>query len=115
MHVFLCSLNQWRQSRDKSVALRISHGITLRMLHHMHISKMALRNQNCRDVVAAIVNRQEPTHDVARIFNVPQSTVFDWLAWFRTEGWDGFNEERVAARANPVGLPAALIAPTEPG
>ena len=57
-----------------------------------------MRNQKRRDVVEAIVNRQEPVHEVVRIFNVPQSSVFDWLAWFRAEGWDGFNEERRSGR-----------------
>ena len=54
----------------------------------MYMSKIDSRNQKRRDVVEAIVNRQEPIHEVARIFNVSQRTVFDWLAWFRAEGWD---------------------------
>lgn len=64
----------------------------------MRMSKIDMRNQKRRDVVAAIVNRQEPIHEVARIFNVPQRTVFDWLAWFRAEGWNGLNEKRRSGR-----------------
>ena len=60
----------------------------------MRMSRMDSRNRKRRDVVEAIVNRQEPIHEVARTFNVPQRTVFDWLAWFRAEGWDGLNEKR---------------------
>ena len=52
----------------------------------MRTRRIDSRNQKRRDVVEAIVNRQEPVHEVARIFNVPQRTVFDWLAWFRPEG-----------------------------
>ena len=44
------------------------------------------------------MNRQEPLHEVARIFNVPQRSVFDWLAWFRAEGWDGLNEKKRSGR-----------------
>jgi len=64
----------------------------------MHMSKIDLRNQKRRDVVEAIVNRKEPIHEVARIFNVPQRTIFDWLAWFRAEGWDGLNEKKRSGR-----------------
>ena len=56
------------------------------------------RNQKRRDVVGAVLNRQKPNHELARIFNVPKRTVFDWLAWFRAEGWDGLNEKRRSGR-----------------
>lgn len=64
----------------------------------MLMSKIEIRNKKRRDVVEAIVNRQEPIHEVARIFNVPQRTVFEWLAWFRAEGWDGLNEKKRSGR-----------------
>ena len=35
---------------------------------------------------------------MARIFNVPQRTIFEWLAWFRAEGWDGLNEKKRSGR-----------------
>ena len=62
------------------------------------MSKIDFRDQKRRDVVEAIGNRQEPVHEGARIFNVPQGTVFDWLAWFRAEGWDGLNEKERSGR-----------------
>jgi transposase len=31
-------------------------------------------------------------HEVARIFNIPQRTVFNWLARYRSGGWDGLKE-----------------------
>lgn len=67
-----------------------------------------MRNQKRRDVVAAIVNRREPIHEVARIFNVPQRTIFDWLAGLVSgRGWDGLNEKQCSAR--PRGLTGAQI------
>lgn len=64
----------------------------------MRMSRIDSRNRKRRDVVEAIVNRQEPVHEAARIFNVPQRTVFDWLAWFRAEGWEGLNEKKRSGR-----------------
>ena len=60
--------------------------------------KIEMRNQKRRDGVGAVVNRQDPIHGVARIFSVPQRTIFDWLAWFRAEGWDGLNEKQRSGR-----------------
>ena len=57
-----------------------------------------MRNQRRRDAVEAIVNRNEPIHVVARVFNVPLRTVFEWLSWFRAEGWDGLNEKKRSGR-----------------
>jgi len=68
------------------------------MLYNMRMSKIEMRNQRRRDVVEAIVNRNEPIHVAARVFNVPQRTVFEWLSWFRAEGWDGLNEKKRSGR-----------------
>ena len=57
-----------------------------------------MRNQRRRDVVEAMVNRNEPIHVVARVFNVPLRTVFEWLSWFRAECWDGLNEKKRSGR-----------------
>ena len=64
----------------------------------MRMSKIGMRNQRRRDVVEAIVNRNEPIHVAARVFNVPQRTVFEWLSCFRAEGWDGLNEKKRSGR-----------------
>jgi transposase len=78
--------------------LPINTCISLRMQYHMCMSRIHMRNHKRRDVVAAIVNRQEPILEVARIFKVPQRAIFDWLAWFRAEGWDGLDEKRRSGR-----------------
>ena len=64
----------------------------------MRVGRIDSRNRKRRDVVKATVNRQESVHKVARIFNVLQRTVFDWLAWFRAEGWEGLNEKKRSGR-----------------
>jgi transposase len=51
-----------------------------------------LRNEKRREVVEAVILRKEPVHIVARIFHIPQRTVFSWLARYRQGGWDGLNE-----------------------
>jgi transposase len=45
-------------------------------------------------VVEAIVIRGEPVHLVARISNVVQWTLFDWLSLYRSGGWDSLKEVR---------------------
>ncbi|NEV65111.1 IS630 family transposase [Thiorhodococcus minor] len=61
-------------------------------------TKIELRNQKRKEVVEAIVIRQEPVHVVARIFNIPQRTVFDWLSLYRSGGWDALKEGRRTGR-----------------
>jgi transposase len=56
------------------------------------MNKIEARNQKRKEVVEAIVVRQEAVHEVARIFNIPQRTVFNWLARYRSGGWDGLKE-----------------------
>ncbi len=56
------------------------------------MNKIEARNKKRKEVVEAIVIRQEAVHEVARIFNIPQRTVFNWLARYRSGGWDGLKE-----------------------
>jgi len=53
-----------------------------------HIMEMAAeqRNQKRKEVVEAIVVRQESTYLVSRIYNVPKRTVFNWPALCRSGG-----------------------------
>ena len=44
------------------------------------MTKSEQRIKKRKEVVEAIVVRQEPVHLVARIYKIPQRTVFDWLA-----------------------------------
>lgn len=45
-----------------------------------------------REVVEAIVVRHEPVVLVARVYNIPRRTMFDWLACYRNGGWDALRE-----------------------
>ena len=36
--------------------------------------------------------RQEPAYLVSRIYNIPQRTLFDWLALYSSGGWDALKE-----------------------
>lgn len=61
-----------------------------------------LRNRKRKDVVSAIIIRQEPVHLVARIYQIPQRTIFDWLSLYRAGGWDALNEGRRSGRPRKV-------------
>jgi transposase len=52
------------------------------------------RSQKRIEVVEANVLRAGPVVLVARIFNVPQRKVFDWLARYRQGGWHQRGIER---------------------
>jgi len=65
-------------------------------------TRTELRNQKRKDVVEAIIIRGEPVHVVARIFKVPQRTVFDWLSLYRSGGWDALKEGRRSGRPRKV-------------
>ena len=45
------------------------------------------RSQKRKEVVEAVVLRKEPVGLVARVFDIPLRTVFDWLARYRQGGW----------------------------
>ena len=61
-------------------------------------TKTKLREEKRRAVVEAIAIRQEPVHLVARIYNIPQRTVFDWLSLYRSGGWDALKERARSGR-----------------
>lgn len=61
-------------------------------------TKIELRNQKRKEVVEAIVIRQEPVHLVQRIYNIPERTVFDWLSLYRTGGWNALKEGKRGGR-----------------
>jgi transposase len=65
-------------------------------------AKIELRNRKRKEVVSAIVVRQEPVHVVARIYHIPQRTIFDWLSLYRAGGWDALNEGRRSGRPRKV-------------
>lgn len=54
-----------------------------------------------RQVVEAI-QRGESVAVVARVFDVAQRTIFDWLAWYRQGGWNGLKEGPRSGRPRKV-------------
>jgi transposase len=51
------------------------------------------RSQKRKEVVEAVVVRNEPIPLVARVFNIPSRTVFGWLARYRQGGWQALAEK----------------------
>ena len=56
------------------------------------MKKAEERYEKRKSVVESIVIRHEPVHLVARIHNIPQRTVFDWLSRYRSGGWHALKE-----------------------
>jgi transposase len=56
------------------------------------MTKAESRSAERREVIEAIVVRHEPVVLVARVYNIPQRTLFDWLARYRNGGWDALRE-----------------------
>ncbi len=56
-----------------------------------------------KEVVEAIVLRNEEIATVVRVFNVPERTVFDWLARYRSGGWHALREGKRSGRPRKVG------------
>lgn len=56
------------------------------------MQKTEIRNQKRKEVVEAIIYRNEPIVLVARIYNISQRTIFNWLARYRSGGWQALNE-----------------------
>ena len=56
------------------------------------MNRAEARSQKRKEVIEAIILRQEPVHLVARIYHLPQRTLFDWLSRYRSGGWDALKE-----------------------
>ena len=52
------------------------------------------RSQKRKEVVEAVILRKEPVELVARVFNIPIRTLFDWLASYRQGGWHALVEKK---------------------
>lgn len=55
------------------------------------MSRVDMRKQKRGGWFEASLKRQESIDEAARIFNVPQRNVFESVAWFRAENWDGLS------------------------
>lgn len=62
------------------------------------MTRAEARSKKRKEVVEAISVRNEPVHLVARIFNTPVRTVFDWLARYRSGGWHALEEGAKSGR-----------------
>lgn len=62
------------------------------------MNRAELRSEKRKSVVEAIIIRQEPVHLVARVYKLPQRTVFDWLSRYRSGGWDALIEGKRSGR-----------------
>lgn len=62
------------------------------------MTRAEARSKKRKEVVEAIIVRNEPVHLVARIFNTPVRTVFDWLARYRSGGWHALEEGAKSGR-----------------
>lgn len=60
------------------------------------------RTQKRKEVVEAVVIRNEPVCLVARIFNLSQRTLFDWLARYRQGGWQALEEKSRLGRPKKI-------------
>jgi transposase len=60
------------------------------------------RSQKRKEVVEAVAVRTEPIELVARIYNIPLRTVFDWLARYRQGGWHALIEGNRQGRPKKI-------------
>ena len=68
----------------------------------MRMKRAELRSQKRKEVVQAVIERNEPASLVARVFNIPVRTVFDWLARYRQGGWHALTEKCRLGRPKKV-------------
>jgi len=55
-------------------------------------TQIELRNRKRREVVEAIIIREEPIYLVRRIYNIPERTIFNWISLYRSGGWNALKE-----------------------
>lgn len=55
-------------------------------------TQIELRNQKRKEVLEAIIIREEPIHLVRRIYDIPERTIFNWISLYRSGGWDALKE-----------------------
>lgn len=60
------------------------------------------RSAKRKEVVEAIILRKEPVVLVARIYKLPQRTIFHWLARYRNGGWQALTENSRKGRPTKV-------------
>lgn len=62
------------------------------------MTRAEARNKKRKEVVESVILRNEPVYLVARIYNIPERTVFRWLARYRCGGWHALLEGAKSGR-----------------
>ncbi len=60
------------------------------------------RSLKRKEVVEAIILRNEPVVLVAQVYHISQRTIFDWLARYRNGGWHALTEISRKGRPSKV-------------
>jgi len=66
------------------------------------MQKSDIRSLKRKAVVEAIILRKEAIEVVARVHNITQRTVFNWLARYRSGGWHALNETTRQGRPKKI-------------
>ena len=66
------------------------------------MNRAEIRSQKRNEVVEAVTLRKEPVEVVARVYNIPLRTVFDWLARYRQGGWRALIEKNRQGRPKKI-------------
>ena len=66
------------------------------------MNRAEIRSQKRKEVVEAVTLRKEPVEVVARVYNIPLRTVFDWLARYRQGGWHALIEKNRQGRPKKI-------------
>ena len=66
------------------------------------MTKSEARNQKRKEVVEAVILRNEPATLVARVYNLSARNVFNWLARYRNGGWQALDDKSKQGRPRKV-------------
>ena len=66
--------------------------------YNITMNRAEIRSQKRKEVVEAVTLRKESVEVVARVYNIPLRTVFDWLARYRQGGWHALIEKNRQGR-----------------
>jgi len=66
------------------------------------MTKSEARNQKRKEVVEAVILRNEPATLVARVYNLSARNIFNWLARYRNGGWQALEDKSKQGRPRKV-------------
>ena len=66
------------------------------------MTKSEIRTQKRREAVEAIILRKEPATLVARVYNTSLRNIFNWLARYRSGGWQALDDKSKQGRPRKV-------------